>query len=320
MHRFQTMPIIPVIAVSLLATIALAQSATPTTKNVGADDAALANPRHPTSRLEAATRLQRVVNVAWENAPLEQVFDQFEEAAGLTITPMWIAEPGTVPARVITKPRPGTTEAPAAQTPVPTPPPPDEELFGLHKDTTITFKANSITLQHALEIVLSQADASVAGLGSTWQISSANTIQVGPRERLNRYVRIETYDVTNLLQVILDNRIANDDWVRAAPKSMFPRNAGFADNRPTADRAEDLRQLIIASCEPDAWRENGGDSTITWSLASRCMVVRAPDYVHRTIDGYRDDPAAPTDILQPPKPQRTTKPAPTTKPATPAGS
>ena len=86
------------------------------------------------------------------------------------------------------------------------------------------------------------------------------------------------------------------------------------------DRAEDLRQLIIASCEPDAWRENGGDSTITWSLASRCMVVRAPDYVHRTIDGYRDDPAAPTDILQPPKPQRTTKPAPTTKPATPAGS
>jgi hypothetical protein len=52
-----------------------------------------------------------------------------------------------------------------------------------------------------------------------------------------------------------------------------------------ADRADELVDFIVGMVEPDAWRRNGGEwATIEYREGT--LIVRAPDFVHRQLDGY----------------------------------
>lgn len=311
----------PIIALllSMLSPVASAQTpASPQPTHLSLGDTAQLTPPHPQTRLEVIRRLGQVVTISWSNASLNDIFAQVEETSGLSIIPMWLTPRQTDAAPAVAAPAKSASTAPAAgDKTAATPLPPIEQRIGLHPDTRITLRADGITLQHALELVLLKADAqaATATIGSTWQLGPANTLQVGPRERLDRFVRVDTYDVANVLQVIRDFRYDGPAFVRGAPQSAFPAHTGFEDTRPSEDRAEDLRQLIMETCEPESWIELGGSSaTIRYERGSKTMVVRAPDYVHRAIDGYRWDPAAPADIGEPlpatPPPQRTVPPSP----------
>ncbi|HLP85230.1 MAG TPA: hypothetical protein VK157_12855 [Phycisphaerales bacterium] len=288
-------------------------------------------PTYPSTRLEAAQRLSRVVNVAWSDAPLAEVFTQIEETAGLTIVSMWLEE-GTATS-VTTPASPAQAEAPATspratgasdtrsqvQTP-PKPVVPLEQRVGLSREARITLRAERVTLQHALELALAKADARSGSstIGSTWQIGTSNVLQVGPRERLDRFVRVDTYDVANVIQVIRDFRYEGPKFVREASTSAFPDHAGVEDTRSHSERAEALRQMIMDICEPASWIELGGTSaTIRYDRGAKAMVVRAPDYVHRAIDGYRWDPGSEAEIGEP---VPVSPAVPTTPPSVPAGS
>lgn len=313
-------PMTPAIALLLasIPTIASAQSQLDgQTPALSLGDVTLATPPHPQTRLEVVARLGRTVNVSWANASLADIFAQIEENSGLTIIPMWLEDEFAVttpPKPVAPQPKADTTDA-KSTTSVQLPP--IERRVGLRRDTRITLRAERITLQHALELALVKADAqgTNATQGSTWQLGAANTLQVGPRERLDRFVRVDTYDVANLVQIIRDFRYDGPKFVREAPTSGFPTNAGLEDTRTHDNRAEALRQFIMETCEPASWIELGGTSaTIRYDIGSKTMVVRAPDYVHRAIDGYRWDPAAPADIGEPmpapPPPARRKDPTP----------
>jgi hypothetical protein len=69
-----------------------------------------------------------------------------------------------------------------------------------------------------------------------------------------------------------------------------------------AERAEELVDFIVSIVEPDAWTRNGGEwATIDYRDGT--LVVRAPDFVHRQLDGYPPVPK--------PKPKKVKKaPAP----------
>lgn len=282
------------------------------TPSLSIGDASLV-PTHPRTRVEAAQRLSRVVNVAWSDASLAEVFAQIEETAGLTIVPMWLEE-GTAtyvtasaaPAQAeppATSPRTtGAADARLQGQPPAKPAVPIEQRVGLSREARITLRAERVTLQHALELALAKADAraGAATIGSTWQIGTGNVLQVGPRERLDRFVRVDTYDVANVIQIIRDFRYDGPKFVREAPTSAFPDHAGFEDTRSHSERAEALRQLIMETCEPASWIELGGSSaTIRYDRGAKAMVVRAPDYVHRAIDGYRSDPGSEAEIGEP---------------------
>lgn len=316
----QRCPVTPIITLLLanMTTIACAQSRPQDpTPSLSLGDVSLVTPPHPQTRLEVVSRLGRTVNVSWNNASLADIFTQIEENSGLTIIPMWLddefatstrAQPVVQPAKATSTNTAGTKDAAL---------PPIERRIGLRRDTRITLRAESVTLQHALELALVKADVYGTGstLGSTWQLGAANTLQVGPRERLDRFVRVDSYDVADLVQIIRDFRYEGPKFVREAPASGFPSNAGLEDTRTHDKRGEALRQLIMDTCEPASWIELGGASaTIRYDIGSKMMVVRAPDYVHRAIDGYRWDPAAPADIGEPmptpPAPERPRAPVP----------
>lgn len=56
--------------------------------------------------------------------------------------------------------------------------------------------------------------------------------------------------------------------------------------RDKVEQGQRLVDLIRSVIEPDGWRDNGGD----WAsirLYQDCLVVRAPDFVHRQISGRR---------------------------------
>ncbi len=296
-------PIIALLLCSLAPSATAQSSASSQTPSLSLGDAAQLTPPHPQSQREVISRLSQIVNVSWHNAPLTDVFAQLEQTSGLTIIPMWLQPRESQPAPVAASPAKasgGATDADAKPPAVPQPP--IEQRIGLRPDVRITVRAERVTLRHAIELALLKADAQATTptIGSTWQLGAANTLQVGPRERLDRFVRLDTYDVTDLLLVIRDFRYDGPKFIREAPTSAFPSHAGFEDTRSADARAESLRQLIMDTCEPASWIELGGESaTIRYDRGSKSMVVRAPDYVHRAIDGYRWDPAAPADIGEP---------------------
>jgi hypothetical protein len=244
--------------------------------------------REPDSRQEVIARMCRRVTVVWEDAPLEAVLAQLGEALGMEIVPMWAegSEPATSTSRAASEP--ATQRA---------------ELMGLRRGQRVTQHAENITLLRVLERVLEDAEIEGEGgspsLGNTWQLSTTNRLQVGPRERLNRWKRTDTYDVTDLLLVI-------KDWTERVNglASIVGKN-GFEDRRTALERAEDLRETIMSACEPESWVDLGGSAaTIRFYLPSKAMVVRAPDYVHRAIGGYRWDAASHGEIGDPAPPQR----------------
>ncbi len=67
---------------------------------------------------------------------------------------------------------------------------------------------------------------------------------------------------------------------------------GEPERTPIIERAENLVDLILSTCEPDQWEDNGGGPA-TIRYFEGVLIVRAPDFVHRSINGYPFAPAAP---------------------------
>jgi len=231
-------------------------------------------------RMMTLARMDKHVTVDWQDISLQDAFAFFKDTTGTDMMVLWIDE--------------------------------DNPTIGLRPDRRISLSATNRGLVDVLEKILERADTRAKGDGSTWQISDTGTLQIGPRERLNKWTRTYAYDVADILQFINDWLDPDDpllfDFSR--PSTNVHRrwaNAGFADDRPAEERAEELRQVIVMSCEPKAWFENGGEAaSIIYQRGSRAFVVRAPDYVHRAIDGYH--PMRPSRTITP---ARKVRPSPT---------
>jgi hypothetical protein len=48
----------------------------------------------------------------------------------------------------------------------------------------------------------------------------------------------------------------------------------------------------MEQCEPEAWKDAGGDWA-TMRYYQGVLIIRAPDFVHRQIDGYQFAPVRP---------------------------
>lgn len=184
----------------------------------------------------------------------------------------------------------------------------DRNPVGLDKETLISFRALDQTALTVLEGVLAQVGGPASGGGSSWQMTEGGMIEVGPKERLNRSRRLEIYDISDLLLEIQDyNNVPQFDLNSALQSSggggsgSSPFSGGQQNTqntgKPEQERADEVIRLIVEQVEPDQWTNNGG-SAATVRYYKKQLLVTAPDYIQRQINGYPFWPAEQTRIVQ----------------------
>lgn len=184
----------------------------------------------------------------------------------------------------------------------------DATGVGLDPEIEISVRARGMSALAFVELLLRKADAQLGFEGasaSTWQLDEDGILQIGPRDRLNAFRRVEIYDINDLLLVIPDYDEAPDFDLQSVlqsgqggggGQSPFSNTDTDVERVPRAERVAAIVGLIEALVEPDQWSSVGGDASITEFQGS--LIVSAPDYVHRQINGYAYWPARLTSFRQ----------------------
>lgn len=185
----------------------------------------------------------------------------------------------------------------------------DRSVTGLDKETPITLKSERVTALALLDKVLEKAGTDTIGTGgNTWQLSESGTLQIGPKERLNRFKRVEIYNVMDLMSEVPDYGDAPQFNLQAVLQATAQRGGGGGGQSPftqqnntqdglgtrtPAERLQELTDLLTQLVEPEQWVDNGGDGASMRPFQGN-LIVSAPDYIHRGLNGYSYWPAAGT--------------------------
>jgi len=170
---------------------------------------------------------------------------------------------------------------------------------GIDPQTPITLSAEDMFAIEVLELVLEQC---AAVEGCTWQLRDS-FLEVGTKDRLSspsaREVRVYRID-----ELIYEPPRFNNA-PRVGLNHLYPGygggyyrgyRGGYGGSigpavRPTdtirdkTQAAESIIALIVEVIEPEAWTRNGG----AWAsirYLDGALIVRAPDFIHRQINGY----------------------------------
>jgi len=213
--------------------------------------------QNPTQTSDNASRLTRRITVSLQQKRLEDVFAFVKVATGAKLDPVWTS---------------------------------DREAEGLDRDAIISLEADNLTALELIEQVLEQLPHN--GSAPTWQPGKSDTLQIGPRSRLNKYKRLHIYDVKDILKEAPDHtRVPTIDLQQALqPGGGSPfQGVDIDDGTDPAEKKyqkarsiEELATLIREIVEPDQWMENGGQGA-SIKLFQGSLIITAPDYIHRQI-------------------------------------
>ncbi|MGE3107241.1 MAG: hypothetical protein AB7G11_03080 [Phycisphaerales bacterium] len=177
----------------------------------------------------------------------------------------------------------------------------DGNSEGLDKDFQVTMKIKSVPALQVLERLLEKAKGDFSE--NTWQMTDVGTLECGPKSVLNRSKRLEIYDIHDLLfEIERYDEVPQIDLQSLLQQSQGGGGGGgqspFRDDQQDRQRdrmqleerarmrAEDLVALITSLVESEQWSDSGGDGG-TIRLYQKSIIVNAPDYMHRAIDGYK---------------------------------
>jgi hypothetical protein len=169
---------------------------------------------------------------------------------------------------------------------------------GLDRDRLVSVRVDGVSALTFIEKVLEKASD---GFGTnSWQLSPTGTLEIGPKSRLNRHRRVEVYDINDLLLVLpryeevpeIDlNSVLQSSQGGGGGQSPFREQDNQRPELPTKEeRAKEIIDILIALVEPEQWEDNGGDGASLRYWQGH-VIVNAPDYIHRQIDGYPYWPA-----------------------------
>jgi hypothetical protein len=174
----------------------------------------------------------------------------------------------------------------------------DRTSDGWDKDETITldFPGGS-----ALSLVERIADkASGGGVGaasSTWQMSESGTLQIGPKSRLNRWKRVVLYPINDMLvelpryadapELDLQNVLQQSgQGGGGGGRSPFEQpDDDEIDRQSPAEKATEIIEILQQLVESEQWVDNGGEGG-SMRFFQGSLIVNAPDYMHRQLNGY----------------------------------
>ncbi len=180
---------------------------------------------------------------------------------------------------------------------------------GLDKEKKITINVQNQAALYVLEAVLEKARTDYAE--NTWQMTGSGSIQIGPKDVLNKSKRIVIYDINDLLLIIprytevpqidLNNVLQSSGGGGGGGQSPF-NNANGTNNplntQPTQEeRAKKIMDLLTALIEPSQWQDNGGEGA-SMHFFNGTLIVNAADYIHRQINGYPYWPAGTRQLAQ----------------------
>lgn len=169
---------------------------------------------------------------------------------------------------------------------------------GLDKERLITINVTERPALNVLEAVLAKAQTDVGQ--NTWQMTEHGAMEFGPKEALNRNKRLVIYDIHDLLMIIPNYpEVPQIDLSSVLQQSggggggRSPFNNNQDNNRRTREevreererRTRDLIDLIQQTVETDQWVDTGGEGG-TIRAFNNTLLINAPDYMHRQINGY----------------------------------
>ncbi len=180
----------------------------------------------------------------------------------------------------------------------------DTHAIGLDPEHTVTLRVRNASALTMIERILEQSASAFGEPGSnTWQFTTYGTFEVGPKERLNRNRRVELYDINDMLFEVMDftdaptfnlNSVLQGSQGGGGGQSPFQQTGQQQrgqDDRPTRqEMAQTLIDIITANVETEQWEDNGGDGASIRFYQGH-LIINAPDYVHRGVNGYRWWPA-----------------------------
>ncbi len=190
----------------------------------------------------------------------------------------------------------------------------DTEIFwktdsadGLDKETLVSLPIKGMTALEMLDKVMEvTADGQIE---NSWQMTNRGVMQIGPKSRLNKFKRVQIYDISDLLLIVPINDDAPQvDLNKVLQQSgrgggggggsPFTGNTNVAKAKQARDykeqRAREIQEVIEQLVEPQQWINGGGDggSIIYKEAFSGQIIVTAADYIHRALNGYAWWPAA----------------------------
>ncbi|MFA6046147.1 MAG: hypothetical protein WC718_14280 [Phycisphaerales bacterium] len=185
----------------------------------------------------------------------------------------------------------------------------DRNTSGLDKEITVTMKADKVSGLTLLERVLEKATTEHTGSSAaTWQMSPSGTMQVGTKDRLNKFKRVQLYPIKDLILEVPNHTNAPEFDLQQVLQSASQRGGGggrspFKDannnntnRRSDEDKTNELVTIITSLVEPDQWVEQGGDGGSIRAFQGS-LIVNAPDYMHRGVDGYSWWPQSETRVV-----------------------
>lgn len=260
---------IGVLALTVLSGAALGQSATAPAGSVLESRPATGQPERDT-----LLKLMRPVTVDFKEHRLEDAVKFITELTGADIETMWIDE---------------------------------QNPTGLDKEKPVTLSVKNVTALKLVEMLMAKtSDDSSSPGGNSWQMSESGAMQIGPKSRLNKFRRIELYDMNDLLLVVPEYSNAPQFDLNSVLQSTGggQRGGGGGGQSPfqstntggnntfggaqlpsREQRADELMTLIKDLVEPEQWIDNGGEGG-SMRRFQGAILINAPDYVHRAINGY----------------------------------
>ena len=161
---------------------------------------------------------------------------------------------------------------------------------GIIADTKITIELENMPAMNVLEMILEQCSAAQKEpclWQLRWGMVYAGTLDHMGEARL-QMTRI--YPVEDLMMSIPDFNNPPDLNLGGGSGGGNGGGSGGGSDKPSdrewnEERKEELILLIQRLIEPDAWGSNGGDAA-TMMFQDSNLVVRAPGYIHRQINGF----------------------------------
>jgi hypothetical protein len=206
-------------------------------------------------------KLMRPITVTFTDQRLEDIITFIRDYTGAEIEPMWVD---------------------------------DRNTDGLERDRTVTVTINNGTVLRLIEAVLQKSSDGFSD--NTWQMGETGEIQIGPKSRLNKFKRVQLYDINDLLMEVpeyaevprIDLQSVLQSSQGSGGQSPFSGDQQNDQNDKQRDRkkkSDEIVEIITQTVEPEQWVDGGGTggSIRYWQGT---LIVNAPDYMHRQLNGY----------------------------------
>ncbi len=181
----------------------------------------------------------------------------------------------------------------------------DSRPSGLVKDARVTINARNITALDLMERVLERPGVISDEFDeATWQMSPSGAFEFGPRSRLNRRTKTVIYDVRDLTFIFNDNQPPQSLDLDSAldggqgggagggggGSGLFGGGGGGGDDDielggDSDELLDELIDIIVTEIEPDQWEITTGEGA-SLRVFRGDLLIRAPDYIHRQLNGY----------------------------------